>query len=153
MKFSFLILVVFLHTSCSDLSSQKELNNKIYLIENQNKQLKNKNDSLLKVLNSIDKKAINYWFEARYEGEKYVVQGIQDPEYYVDSALHSRPEEIPLEAVLGGTMAFGKVELLSSRWLISEYDDGHIMGRTLFEYQINEDGQVDFKPIKTIENE
>jgi hypothetical protein len=153
MKFPLFILISILATSCSNLSNQKELEDKVSLIKNQNQQLINKNDSLLRVLNSINKKPENYWFKASHEGEKYIMLGIQNPEHYVDSVLHSRPDKIPLEAILGGTMSFGKVELLSSKWLISEYDDGHIMGRTLFEYQISEDGQVDFKPIRTIEDE
>ena len=82
------------------------------------------------------------WSYSRFE--QY---GIPDPEAYIDSSLRSQPQQIPLKAVLGGTMQFYKIQLINDRWVYAEYEDGHISGSAIFQYSFNQDGSPQFKPV------
>lgn len=91
----------------------------------------------------------NIWLDEDYFNDK----GITNPTELVYEALSQKPELIPLKAVLGGNMSLGRVQLLSSKWLIAEYDDGHVMGKSLYEYDIKDDGTVTFKLLRSAEDE
>lgn len=115
------VFAVILTISCTDTVEieklQKEIDN-----------LKMEKDSLIQYLN--DKKpAINPWFNSDYEGRRFKKIGVSNPEEFIEKNLRKNPGLIPLEAVLGGTMDYRNIQLLSSKWLIAEYDDGHIQGR------------------------
>lgn len=102
-------------------------------------------DSLQKV---VDAKPLdNPWFHASIEGRALQQKGIDDPEGYIEKSLREKPELIPLKPVLGGTMRFVNVQVLGRHWVIAEYEDGHILGRTIYEYTIDQDGDVLFKEL------
>jgi hypothetical protein len=42
-------------------------------------------------------------------------------------------------------MHFGKIQLLSSEWLIAEFDDGHIWGRGIYKFNLNDQGELEFE--------
>ena len=63
--------------------------------------------------------------------------GIDAPESYIREMLQNNPSAIPLDGVLGGTMFFTDMEVLSTKWIIASYEDGHIMGRSIFTYKID----------------
>ncbi len=69
----------------------------------------------------------------------------------VAEALRSRPELILLDAVLGGTMYFTEIRVISDDLVLADYEDGHIMGQTLYEYKITGNGEVTFKVIRSRE--
>ena len=71
----------------------------------------------------------------------------EDTENFIVNALRERTDLIPLKPVLGGTMRFVRIQLLGEKWLIADYEDGHIRGRSIYEYRFNEDGEVDFRKI------
>lgn len=102
-----------------------------------------KNDSLNRLLEKSDL-AGGYKI---FFGRKF--DSIQNPETYVTEALGQQKELIPLKAVLGGTMDYRKVQLLTEDWLLAIYDDGHVQGKTIFEYDIQPDGKIIFKEIAT----
>ncbi len=61
------------------------------------------------------------------------------------SDLISHPELIPYEGVLGGTMGFyarDSVRVLSDRWALATFEDGHRMGGMLLRYQVTDRGIV-----------
>lgn len=69
---------------------------------------------------------------------------IANPEEFIKSSLREQTELIPLEAVLGGTMAFRRVEILSEKWVMATYDDGHIQGQAIYEYHLSPDDSLEF---------
>jgi len=55
------------------------------------------------------------------------------------------PELIPYEGVLGGTMRFNDVVLLQPSFVFAEFEDGHIGGAMLMEYQVLDHSCVSWK--------
>lgn len=138
MKKTFLVIICsFGFLACSNKDRKEDL-----LLEID--RLKIENDSLIK-FSRIEKTPSNYWFDSDFDGEAFLDQGIKDPVFLIESSLREQPELIPLKAVLGGTMHFGTIQLLSSEWLIADFDDGHIMGRAIYEYHLNKYKELDFK--------
>ncbi|MGV6832604.1 MAG: hypothetical protein ACWA5P_13710 [bacterium] len=130
----FILVLIFLSCEQKDkISSDEELLPKLW----------NTIDSLEYVINRLEKDA-EYYYDENYEGEKLLVKGIKNPKKFIDSSLRVRTDLIPLKAVLGGTMRFGKITLLSSEWLIAEYDDSHISGISIYEYKLNEMNELEF---------
>jgi hypothetical protein len=59
--------------------------------------------------------------------------------------LVAHPELIPYDGVLGGTMGFysrDSVRVLSDRWVLASFEDGHRMGRMLLRYDVTDNGIV-----------
>lgn len=107
-------------------------------------ELKIEIDSLRKEL-VLKTEAENYWFNNDHEGLKFIESGIKNPKEEIESCLRGKPELIPLSAILGGTMDFGKIEILSDKWILADYNDGHIEGKSIFEYTLEENGTFSFK--------
>lgn len=148
-KIFILLLVGFLILSCKDAVDQPDnlpdktvqltlkndsLNKEIVL-------LKSLNDSLMKIENVSE----NFWFDKDFNGAHFTRQGITNPEEFIENTLRKRTDLIPFEAVLGGTMNFGKIQLLGNKWIIADYSDGHIQGRSIYEYQLNDKKALIFK--------
>lgn len=56
----------------------------------------------------------------------------------VREALLRRPDLIPFEGTLGGTMGFyieENITVLNDRWVYARFEDGHIAGSMLLEYE------------------
>ena len=64
-----------------------------------------------------------------------------------DLARH--PELIPFAGVQGGTMRFHPAQsaVISPEWAYGYFEDGHIAGRGLFEYQVGRGGEIRWKRI------
>ncbi len=118
-------------------SMQTELNASIKLIDS----LKIQNDSLIK--------ETNYWFNEKYDANALLNIGINNPKDFIIKSLRAKPEIIPIKAVLGGTMRFGNVEILSQKWLIANFDDGHILGSAIFKYYLNDKNELEFQVIES----
>lgn len=58
--------------------------------------------------------------------------------------LMGRPELIPFDPVLGGTMYFSRVVPLNHRWVYATAEDGHVFGEMLFSYEINTTGDIEW---------
>lgn len=111
-----------------------------------------KNDSLTKVM-SMESPASNYWYNADYDGEALIENGISNPAVFIEKEFRERTELIPTKAVMGGTMRFGNIQLLSREWLIADFNDGHIEGRAIYSYKLNKNGQLEFELLNAIEPE
>ncbi len=60
----------------------------------------------------------------------------------VTDDLIQHPELIPYDGVLGGTMGFyfpEDIHVLTDKWVLAYFEDGHISGYMLLEYTINND--------------
>lgn len=111
--------------------------------------LKIENDSLAKRLTE-EKPESNYWYDANYDGEKLIESGISNPAEFIVSTFREKTELIPLKAVLGGTMYFRNIQLLSSEWLIADFEDGHVQGKAIYRYKLNKNGQLEFELLDSI---
>lgn len=69
---------------------------------------------------------------------------IENPEVFISNQLKDQPEKIPIDAVLGGNMQFRKVQVLTEDWVMAVYDDGHVQGKSIFEYELQPNGSVEF---------
>ncbi|MDT8417824.1 MAG: hypothetical protein RQ864_08460, partial [Lutibacter sp.] len=156
-KISILLFAGFLILSCKDVAEQPEnLPDKTedftLKIDSLNKEisvLKSLNDSLMKIGNEEK----NYWFDKDFNGSHFTRQGIENPEEFVKNELQKRADLIPFEAVLGGTMRYGKIQLLGNKWIIADYSDGHIQGRSIYEYRINDKKEISFKILASNDTE
>ena len=72
---------------------------------------------------------------------------IDDPRKFVISALQQQTEKIPLDAVLGGNMEFRQIEVLTEDWVMAIYDDGHIQGKSIYEYELQPNGKLKFTEV------
>lgn len=76
---------------------------------------------------------------------------IEEPEEFILQELQQRPALITKKAVLGGTMRFTQVTFINEDLLVAEYEDGHIMGKTVFRYNLNRNGEIGFTNVCNIE--
>ena len=145
MKKIILVSVFFSILSCAEVEEKKDSSsNEIDSLNIKIEKLRNENSSLRKEL--MDKSAeTNYWYANDFEGRKLMDQGIINPAEYIANQLKEQPEIIPMKAVLGGKMHFLNVQILGREWIIADYEDGHVMGKAIFQYKVNKDGKVDFK--------
>lgn len=142
-------MVFFLGQSCEVEEPTKDLKSKIAELEqsldslkNVNREIKAKLDSLLSIQPPEDQE----WFDPNIHASRLLKQGINDPAQYIKQSLKERRELMPAEGVLGGNMAFRRMELLGQKWIIAEYDDGHIQGRSIYTYQWNAaDNKIEFE--------
>lgn len=72
-------------------------------------------------------------------------QGIKKPVDFIKKSLRSNPHLIPLNPVLGGKMHFTNMQVLTDRWVMATYEDGHIMGRTIFLYSLGPEKELHFR--------
>jgi hypothetical protein len=145
MKNLFLVLILMAGCSQSGPSKQAEIDS----LANELSFYKIQNDSLHRLLDKPVKDQ-NSWFDKDYDGT-LLAGKTSDPEKYIVDALRKRKDMIPLKAVLGGNMNFGNIQVLGSEWIIAEYDDGHILGRSLYYYRVNKNGDVLFKLLASAE--
>lgn len=156
-KISILLIVGLLAFACKKEVKQTEN------LPDKTEQLILKNDSLEKeivFLKSLNDSLINtsqvtenYWFNKDFNGSHFTRQGITNPEEFVEKSLKKRTDLIPYEAVLGGTMSYGKIQLLGNKWVIADYNDGHIQGRSIYEYRLNDKKELTFKVLASNDTE
>jgi len=79
---------------------------------------------------------------SEYHLRRFRERGLDDPLRDIPADLETRPDLIPDDPVLGGTMRFTRVALLTDRWVLAAYEDGHIQGHAIFEYAVGEEGEV-----------
>ncbi|TFV94372.1 hypothetical protein E4S40_10120 [Algoriphagus kandeliae] len=149
MKTLYLCVMALLIMGCSN-STQEELQLEIDELQKKNEVL-NTRVRELEMNNELIQKELTYWYDD-YDEIYFKSKGIENPVEFVDSSLRAAPELIPLKAVLGGTMHFSKIQLLSKCWLIADYEDGHILGRSLYEFELQENGKLKFKLIQSIKD-
>ncbi|MFI5372954.1 MAG: hypothetical protein ACHQ52_15470, partial [Candidatus Eisenbacteria bacterium] len=69
--------------------------------------------------------------------------------------LMKHPELIPYPGVEGGTMGFYSadwIRILGGRWVFARFEDGHIGGTMLLEYQVR-NGHITWKRIAAARDE
>lgn len=76
---------------------------------------------------------------------------IAEPEEFILQRLQEKPELITKKAVLGGTMRFTQITFIEEDLLVAEFEDGHIMGKTLFQFREDRNGKLTFTQVCNID--
>jgi hypothetical protein len=65
-------------------------------------------------------------------------RGLARPDVQLRGDLAQQPELIQHEPVLGGSMYFVPegIHILNDRWVLATFEDGHIRGQMLLEYEV-----------------
>jgi len=85
-----------------------------------------------------------------WEIESFKRKGLKDPIKDIISDLTRHRELIPYKGSLGGTMNFysqSKIWILTSRWVLAYFEDGHNGGYLLLEYEVTNDGRIKWKTL------
>lgn len=139
------LIVIILSLSILSCETQNDESNvAVEKLQSENDVLQHKIDSLNKVLEEVQIDQ-NYWFDVQNEGAYFLENGIKDPEKAIESSLRKRMDLIPIEGVLGGTMRFGNIKILSNNWVIADYNDGHVEGRAIYKYQLTKNNTFEFQ--------
>ena len=99
-----------------------------------------RNDSLKQITRNINDANFPVYFKKEFDT-------IENPRAYIIDALKQQREKIPIQAVLGGNMEFRQVEILTEDWIMAVYDDGHIQGRSIYEYELQSNGDIIFNEV------
>lgn len=125
---------------------QRKINNELTQDYNSllktNQELKIKNEELIKKI-----ECLTILDEASMSGLKNT--GINDYNVITED-LYIHQEIIPFDGILGGTMQFSHVYLLNDNWVYARFEDGHIQGYSLYEFDIDENLSISWKVIKAI---
>jgi len=70
---------------------------------------------------------------------------IPEPEKFLLEKLEEKQDLIPKKPVLGGTMHFTSVSFIDDHLILAEYEDGHIMGTSIYQYKMDKNGNLIFK--------
>jgi hypothetical protein len=77
-------------------------------------------------------------------------KGLSNLEENLATDLMGHRELIPYKGVMGGTMGFYSqkdIHVLTSRWVLASFEDGHIGGHMLLEYAVSPGGEIQWKVI------
>jgi len=74
-------------------------------------------------------------------------RGLSDPIRDLTADLERHPELIPIKPVAGGTMRFygSQTAVLSPKWVLGYFEDGHVGGHALLEYRVAPGGKIAWK--------
>ena len=136
--FGFWIVLI----SCGRSSEEELLSKKVDSLRIELVTLQQANDTLS---DHLIKKA----FVAR-NYPKYF-DSIAEPEKFLMDRLQENRELIPKEAVLGGTMRFTNLYFINDELIVAEYEDGHVMGKSIFRYQHDRKGNLKFEMIAKLQ--
>jgi len=72
-------------------------------------------------------------------------RGLENPVTALAEDLMNHSELIPYKGVMGGKMGFYSkkdIHLVTSRWVVATFEDGHVRGRMLLEYTVTTEGKI-----------
>lgn len=124
----------------------KNLNQEKQTLIAENKKLNDLHDS-------IKPSQTNNIFLSSFDIRNMKSKGLADPVQALTSDLKKHKELIPYSGVNGGTMSFygdNSVWILTSKWVLAYFEDGHISGYMLLEYNISNNGVISWKKIASM---
>jgi hypothetical protein len=77
-------------------------------------------------------------------------KGMADPARQIIADLKQHRELIPYKGILGGTMNFyddSKIWVLTKKWVLAYFEDGHVAGYLLLEYEVTQGGKIAWKTV------
>lgn len=142
MKNIFYLLLIFLTFSCNRKAENEAAQARIDSLEKEIKELKIANDTLSD--QALQKAFLTKNYPSYFDT-------ISNPEEFLLNHLQKKPELIPKKAVLGGTMRFTGITFINEELFVAEYEDGHIMGKTVYKYSMDRQGNLLFEKVGTVE--
>jgi hypothetical protein len=136
-----LCAIIFLNSCAGSSEEENKLAAKVDSLQNEIRQLEQANDTLSDYL--MKKSYLTREFPEYFDT-------ISEPEKFILEKLQGNKKLISKEAVLGGTMRFTKVSFVNEELVVAEYEDGHVMGRGIYSYKMNKEGNLSFKLVGTI---
>lgn len=85
-----------------------------------------------------------------WDVDEFKKKGLAHPTADLVTDLQKHPGLIPHKGVLGGTMAFAfpeKIHVLTDKYALAYFEDGHIAGWMLLEYAVSKRGEIDWRVI------
>jgi len=137
------LLLLNLILACGKPSEDKSAEKKVDSMQTEIVKLKIENDSLAELLQSKSFKTKEY--------PKYF-DSIQQPEVLILEKLRKKQNLIPKKPVLGGTMHFTSVSFINDHLILAEYEDGHIMGRSIYQYKMDKNGNLIFELLSELKD-
>jgi hypothetical protein len=144
--FLFTSILLFSLCSCEKIDTKLSNDGDAKVIH----ELQKENDSLKMALQKAQLEN-NYWFEDEIDGTMFENSNTQDFKKTIENSLREKVTLIPTKATLGGKMEFENIEILSYKWLIADYSDGHVYGKSLFSYQLVNGKNFEFQLIDSVE--
>ena len=80
-------------------------------------------------------------------------KGLEKPVENIISDLQKHGELIPYKGVHGGKMGFYNpydIWILTNKWVFAYFEDGHLSGYLLLEYNVTDDGKIQWKKIASM---
>jgi len=89
---------------------------------------------------------------SNYQLKELREMGLEDPQADLAEDLRHRKDLFPaeLKSELGGTFGFydpDGIVLLTTKWVLASFDDGHRLGHMLLEFSVTDGGKIDWKLI------
>ena len=82
-------------------------------------------------------------------------KGLSNPVQDIISDLQTHRELIPYKGILGGKAGFydkNKIWVLTNKWVLAYFDDGHFSGYILLEYLVDDNGKITWKRIAAMKS-
>lgn len=79
-------------------------------------------------------------------------KGLRNPVMDIKTDLMKHPGLIPYKGIMGGTMRFSserEIYVISTKWVRAYFEDGHVSGWMVLEYQVSRNGQISWKVINS----
>jgi ABC-type microcin C transport system permease subunit YejB len=129
--------------------ARNEFKKKTEKYNNEKDELISKNKKLKRIESSIKNISENSIYLYSNDIKDMKEKGLSNPVQDIISNLMKHNELIPYKGVLGGTMRFYEKEIiiLTNKWVLAYFEDGHIGGYLLLEYDISNDGKINWKRI------
>ncbi|RPI73120.1 MAG: hypothetical protein EHM47_06755 [Ignavibacteriales bacterium] len=152
MALMFFILYIKTASELSDLKTKYQKT-----VEDNGKykaELTARNDNLNKLLHNGKDESLNNISLTSWDIERLKKKGLSNPVRDIITDLTEHTKLIPYEGVLGGTMRFydREIRILNSKWVFAYFEDGHIAGEMLLEYNVDNDGTINWKRIAETKN-
>ena len=136
------LVIIGMMFSCGKSAEEISLGQKVDSLQVEITELKIANDTLSDHL--FRKSFVTKNFPAYFDS-------IAEPEEFILQRLQEKPELITKKAVLGGTMRFTQITFIEEDLLVAEFEDGHIMGKTLFQFRVDRNGELTFTRVCNID--
>jgi len=137
------LLLLNLILACGKPSEDTSAEKKVNSLETEIVRLKMENDSLAVMLQNKSFKTKEY--------PKYF-DSIEQPEVFILEKLREKQDLIPKKPVLGGTMHFTSISFINDHLILAEYEDGHIMGRAIYQYKMDKNGNLIFELLSELKD-
>lgn len=97
-------------------------------------------------------KSLNTIYLYRNDIENMKKKGLANPVEDIISDLGKHRDLIPYKGILGGTMDFygRNIWILTNKWVLAYFEDGHTAGYMLLEYSITDNGKITWKRISAM---